>query len=609
MEVKLGNQRFKVYAMDFETHNDEESLAKNETSIWLSCLIDETSTPQSDCFDYDMDSVLERLERLSKEDNLLVYIYNLSFEWSFILPVIISKGFVWKADIEKGDCYCFTSVSTKTATSVWQAELRFGPKSKRVVFRDLSKLYGGGLGKLAKDMGIPTQKGEIDYTLNRLHGHIVTDEERFYCFKDCRIVVEVLQKQLGDKDFWLSVSAASYSMRHMIRAGYPRAKNPYSIFRQDYPVLGKEEEEFVRHAVSGGISYATPRYQFLEINQRLVHIDGRQMHPSSAYLNKFPFGYGRYGRGKPKESPYFISCCHVKVSYDYVKLHSVIKLIGTPFVTGYELWLWDFEIPTFLKAYGNAKVEYIDYYRYVSRYLPWKEFYNENFEGREKEKALGHSDLALRYKLLNNSSYGKLIEHGHQYDRENYIAEDGTIDSIDHENLDRPADGKYTYVPVGACIPAYSRVRLIETALLFGWENVVYFDTDTIVAVDCPKTQEVLKTLDFGVHLGAWGREADIIHAQFAAPKRYKAYEDGKGLVVHCAGFQVKTKLKVGEDENGDDITKDVPFEEINIVSSEWQVQRAYRARGGTLIRFQTKRMEVQPKYKDLANSNLGAKI
>lgn len=609
MEVKLGHQRFRVFALDFETHNDEESLAKNETSIWLSCLIDEESTPDSDVFDYTMDEVLARLERMSEKDNLLIYVYNLSFEWSFILPVILSKGFSWKAELGKDDCYSFTSVTTKTATSVWQAELRFGPKSKRVVLRDLSKLYGGGLGKLAKDMGIPTQKGEIDYTLNRLHGHIVTQEEKVYCFKDCRIVVEVLLKQLEDKDFWLSVSAASYSMRHMIRKGYPRSKNPYGLYRTEYPRLEPTEEEFVRHAVSGGISYATPRYQFLEIKDRLIHIDGRQMHPSSAYLNKFPFGYGRYGKGKPAPSPFFISCCHVKVSYDDVRLHSVIKLIGTPFVTDYELWLWDFEIPTFLKAYVNVKVEYIDYYRYFARELPWKDFYRENFEGREKEKAFGHPDLALRYKLLNNSSYGKLIEHGHQYDRENIITEQGTIDSIDHENLERPYDGKYTYVPVGACIPAYSRVRLIETALLFGWENVVYFDTDTIVVVDNEKTRKVLATLDFGKHLGAWGRENDILAAQFAAPKRYKTIEEGKGLVVHAAGFQVKTKVKIGEDDEGNDITRDVPFEEINIVSSDWLVQRAYRARGGTLIRFQPKRMEVQMKYQELAKRNLGGRI
>lgn len=601
MQVKIGRHLRNVYALDFETHNDEESVAKNETSIWLSCMIDEKSTLKDDIFDYSMDEVLTRLECLALSEYPLIYIYNLSFEWSFILPVLIKRGFKWVPEIGKNDCYCFSSVSTKTCTSVWSAQIRFGPLGHVIEFRDLSKLYPGGLGRIARDMGLPTQKGEIDYALNRLHDYKVTDEEREYCFKDVKIVMDILEKVKDDKIFWKSLSAASYAAANMVKAGYPRAKDPYSLFRRDYPRLEKTEDEFVRNSVSGGITYATPRYQFLDINQRLIHIDAVQMHPSSAYLNKFPCGYGKYGKGKPKISPYEISCCHIFFSYDDVKLHSVISCIGYPFMDKMELWVWDFEIPTMLKVYENAKIEYIDHYTYLARHLPWREFYRENLEGREREKKAGHLFLALRYKLLNNSSYGKLIEHGHQYDRENIIGIDGIINSIDHPNEERPEDGKYTYVPVGSCVPAYSRVRLIETAYLLGWKNVVYFDTDTIVAVDCSEVRDAISKLDMERRLGGWTREADILHAQFAAPKRYKAMEEGNGLVVHCAGFQVPTKV---EFDNG--MTYDVPFDEINIVDSSWRVTRAYRAKGGTLINFQRKDMSVQDKYKEVYNANSG---
>ena len=47
-----------------------------------------------------------------------------------------------------------------------------------------------------------------------------------------------------------------------------------------------------------------------------------------------------------------------------------------------------------------------------------------------------------------------------------------------------------------------------------------------------------------------------------------------------------------------------IPFDEVNIISSEWQVQRAYRVKGGTIIEFQTKCMDVQKKYIDIYNQN-----
>ena len=48
----------------------------------------------------------------------------------------------------------------------------------------------------------------------------------------------------------------------------------------------------------------------------------------------------------------------------------------------------------------------------------------------------------------------------------------------------------------------------------------------------------------------------------------------------------------------------DIPFDEVNIISSVWQVQRAYRVKGGTIIEFQTKEMNVQKKYIEVFKQN-----
>lgn len=611
---RLGRRKYKIYAMDLETHNDEESRAMRKTSMWLGCMIDETNAVDDPAsYFYNMDEFLDRLEdetrpKRTKDKtrlccNVAVYIFNLSFEYSFIIPYLLKRGFAFKPHIEKEDEFVFSSVTTKSCSSVWSVELKFGKKNGRVVLRDLRKIFSGSLASVAKSFGLETQKGEIDYTLNRLHGHIVTEEEKEYCFKDTRIIVEILMKmnEKDDKDFWNSISMASYSMKKMLKRGYPRAIRPYAAYRQDYPELGKEESDFLREGVEGGITYAVAAYQFKVINEKIGHCDKHSMHPSSAYLNLFPYGFGTYFKGKPPMGR--ISACRIRISYDDVRLHSVIKLIGLPFITDKEIVVWDFEIPTMRKCYVNLKVEYIDGYAYKMRPLPWRKYYSDCYNKRLEAKAKGDKFNILYYKLLINSSYGKHLEKPHNKTFVNYVRDDGVIDSIieDKAPEECKVNAKYTYLPVGSAIPAYSRVDLIESALKIGWQYIVYFDTDSIFFLWNEETEKAWSQFNQEDFLGGWGWEEMIDRAQFTAPKRYKKEVDGR-TDVKAAGINFD-KYKKEHGLNPDD---DLPFDEVNIVSSLWKVQRAYRVEGGTIIEFQDKEMSVQKKYEMIYNKNAG---
>lgn len=625
MIEKIGRKKFKIYSFDIESHNDEESIKNKVTSMWLGSLIDETSKVDDEsCYYYNMDSVIDKFEELTKCiykghkkpcKNACIYIYNLSFEWSFILPVLLKRGFKFESEINKDSSFCYNSVSTRSVSSVWQVQIKFKKNSGTLLLRDLAKMYGGGLGKVAKAFGLPTQKGEIDYRKNRLHNYQVTQEEKIYCFTDTKIVMDILEKMSAkhDKNFFKSCSMASYAMNEMIPQGYPRATKPYKEFRKEYPELGQEESEFLRHATSGGLCYATPKFQFKIVNQKIGHIDAHQMHPSSAYLNYFPYGVGEYHKGKPKKKFKHINCVHCYVSYDDVKLHSCIPLIGVDFVHKKEMWLWDFEIPTMYKCYVNLEIEYIDYYEYKAKPLPWRKFYANNYRERLKAKARKDDFFTLYYKLLNNSSYGKLLEHGHEEIFENTIVEtideDGQliykINSLVHQKDNFNINAKYTYIPVGACIPAYSRVKLIETGLKFGYENVLYVDTDSIFFIWNDTTNKVWDTIDKTDFLGGWGWEEMIERAQFTAPKRYKV-ENEEGATIKAGGINFKNYIDERKKDLGmnEDEEYHVSFDEINIISSTWKVQRAYRVTGGTIIEFQTKDMQVAEKYQNIYNRN-----
>ncbi len=614
VRIKRGKSYAKVYAFDIESHADEESLTKKETSMWLGCLIDENSTVDDESiYTYTMEGFIDQLREKSRKlqkhsqnktnGNMLIYIYNLSFEWSFILPVLIAQGFKFGPTKTMDNSY--ETVSTKSASSVWEARIRFDDKHGTVIFRDLSKIYKGGLATVAKSFNLPTQKGEIDYRLNRLHGHIVTKEEKEYCFKDVKILMDILEivNKKDDKDFWKSTSAASYAMRALIKTGYGKYTNPMKAYRKDYPLLSKEENEFLRKSVSGGICYATPRWQFKVIDQPILHIDAHQMHPSQAYEHQFPYGVGKYFIGKPTN--YGISCCRIRISYTDVKIHSVIQLIGNEFADNYELTVWNFEIPTMYKCYNNLTIEYIDGYYYKTKQLPWREFYANNYRDRLVAKKNKDAYGTMYYKLLNNSSYGKLLEKPHNEVVANIIDENGIINSniIPKDEEDIRNEAKYTYLPVGSCIPAYSRIDLVETALKFGWENIIYFDTDSIFTLYNEEAERVWSTINQTDFLGGWGLEEISQRGQFTAPKRYKLECDGKAT-IKAGGINFDKYIDdMIEETNNEDY--EVSFDEINLISSTYEVKRAFRCKGGTLVDYQIKKVEVQKKYESILKNNV----
>lgn len=630
---RISRRKYNIFALDIETHNDEESIKKQETSMWLGCLIDENSKIDDESsYFYSMNELIDKFIEMTtpyrarkngvlqqrKIINNAIYIYNLSFEWSFLLPVLLERGYSFRSVISKEDEFVYSSISTKSVSSVWEVRIKNKKNGGIILLRDMSKLYGGGLGNVAKAFNLPTQKGEIDYRKNRLHNYTITKEEKEYCFKDTRIIIDILLKVIeeDDKDFFNSISMSSYSMRKLLKFAYPHATRPYLKFRQDYPILSQEESDFVRKGFSGGLCYAVEKYQFKEVKQ-VLHIDAKQMYPSMIYLKPHPYGEGEYFVGAPTKLFKHANLCHVKVSYFHAKLHSVISLIGIPMIEDRELYLWDFEIPTMRKIYEGLEIEYIDGYCYKTKFLPWRNYVRENFYKREQAKKKGDTYNVLRYKLLNNAgAYGKFVERPHNEIFENYINMLGIIDSKVSMREELKIQAKYTYIPL-CSITAWARVTLIETALLFDIDNILYFDTDSIFCLYNERTKYVYEhDINLNNELGGWALEEISERAQFTAPKRYKIESKGKTTIkaggINFDKFKESNNQEKYKELIDSGLTRkealsliEIPYDEINIVKNSLEVQRAYRVKGGTIIEFQNKTMDIQKKYIDIYKRNI----
>ena len=94
-----------------------------------------------------------------------------------------------------------------------------------------------------------------------------------------------------------------------------------------------------------------------------------------------------------------------------------------------------------------------------------------------------------------------------------------------------------------------------------------------------------------------------ISRAQFTAPKRYKLEVEGE-TTVKAGGINFENWL---EEHNYTSMNQ-VPFNEINIVSDKFQVQRAFRVKGGTIIMLQEKEITIPEKYQTIYENNVDIK-
>lgn len=538
----MAIKRMKLMA-DFETTTDP-----SDVRVWAGCAVD-IDTLEVVHIGNNLDSFMEYLSN----KNSVCYFHNLKFDGEFILHWLFTHGFRFHPGTDANGRKI--AMKSKTFTTLitddglfYSIEVCFErvdeKKHKKVVFYDSLKKLPFKVSVIAKAFELQMAKGEIDYKAHRPIGYELTQEEKDYITKDCKIVAEALKIQF------------SQGLKKMTNAS--DALNGYKgIIRKEnferwFPQLPIELDADLRRAYKGGFVYMKPEYKGV----RGLHgkqYDVNSLYPWAMYNCLLPYDYPTYFEGKPvfdPKRPLFI--VHMKCTFELkpghlptLQLKNNRRYVETEYLTTsrvkqgnywdnepVEMWLTSVDYALLLDHYDLDEVTYINGFKFKGVVGMFKDYIDHWMH--IKETTTG----ALRQlaKLMLNSLYGKFATNPKAKKKYPFLDEDNVV----RYKYSEPELRDPVYTAMGCFITAYARDKTIRSAQAV-YDRFIYGDTDSLklVGYDEPEGLEIHPT-----RLGAWKDEGDFTDSKWIRAKTYMVTVDGKTKVT-CAGMPDNVKEQV----------------------------------------------------------------
>lgn len=572
-----GNTKAEIYAFDFRPRTDDRTNRMGVASIWLSSLVgDDCAETRPDISSF-VDLILEK----SKKGNICLYCFDLGFHWSFIVYELFRRGFQFTSRLRRDSVRRFNVFCTSSASVVYSAMIRESKNQGTIYFKDIKQVYAGykTLDDMAKSFRSSRRFFPDDLEKEHEEGQEATEEERENCEARAGFLFDVVKRQEGDPAFFQAFTLASYSIRRAILDAFGHLKGPYMAYRSNkmFPRIDDEEEiAALRESIKGGLTGPTMRAidDGFEIKGRIFVLDRTQSYPSEMRFSKLPRGKGEKFEGYQFGGG--IRLYRVKInSFDGVRFHSIPALMqGHIHFLPYGsdpiyLWLWEWEYFQAFGCYINLDCEVLGGYLYRAGRCPFGNYVEKNQAQRLEFEKKGDFIQAAHLKAMNVSLYGKLIQRKNKETISQKIGENGMA-ITQSEQRKQAKESSYVYLPGGSAIPSLSRWHLVKLAKEFGYENIVYVETDCLMVLDTPKTRAILEKMELKKELGFWHLEAVAKQAYFPMAKRYKyETEDGRAVVK---GAGIDSGAFVGD------------YQEIKLTDTKIVMRQKKPAKGGTLL-------------------------
>ena len=433
---------------------------------------------------------LERLtEQLRSDEYLMIYVHNLSYEFSFL------KG-IYPFDIEE--------VFATESRRVLKCEML-----EHFEYRCSYFLTNMSLAAFTDKMGV-TQKlsgEEFNYKKIRYPWTVLTDRELQYCITDVISLVEALKVFFaieGDNFYTISLTSTGFVRRDVKAAMRHFNKHELQSMLPDYEIF-----RILREAFRGGNTHAN-RYYSEEILEHVTSYDRvssypdvqvNELFPMSPWIKEDPADVDRLMKKIYKHK----RACLMRVAFTGIRLKDPMD--GCPYIPKHkcrnlcrhdndngrildadylEISLTDIDFKIILQQYDFDELRFLDFYhcRYGKLPKPLREVIQKYYQDKTQLKNVEGQELYY-FKAKNklNSIYGMSVQSPVKQSID-YVNDD-FIERTDPEPglLDDHNKKAFLSYAWGVWTTARAREQL-QIAIDKCGNRFVYCDTDSVKFID-----------------------------------------------------------------------------------------------------------------------------
>lgn len=540
----MRNANRKFWVADFETSTDSWYKIDGYARVWLWAIYDIEHNEIMNGTDLDsfMDVVMKYRTPMP-----VIYFHNLKYDGSYILNWLLSKGYEYVEDKITSMNQFKASISDMglwytIEIPVYQSKdkvflLRFQDSLKKIpmTVREIPKAFG---------FENEDEKLHIDYDEYRPVGYQPTKEEIDYVNEDVIIVAKAL-KQLEQEGF-TKITGSSDAFAHWKQTlvkNPEKVKNPERTYRDLFPELDIETDDFIRKAYKGGWTYLNPKYADKIITDTVEVWDINSMYPSKMVNKWLPIYEPIYfkGKPKPKKTQCYIVRCMISFDIKEGYLPTIqVKHSGffnpTDYLTSsngmeIELTLTNIDLNLIFKHYHVHVYQPIDgYYFYKAKGCFDKHIFEQM---RIKEVSTGGRRYMAKCRM--NQVYGKLATSPHKFNKEPYLDKGVLKFTLSEERTETPQ-----YTALSVFITAFARYDIITDAQR-NYDRFIYCDTDSLHMLANKDGSEPDLPIHQS-HLGYYKLEHRVSKSLFLRSKTYiEQYESGD-TEIKCAGASPEVK-------------------------------------------------------------------
>lgn len=468
-------------------------------------------------------------------------------------------------------------------------------------FLDSYKIMSTSLDNIAKniikidDMFYKAHE-TYDYDKHRAEGHILDDIEIDYLYNDIYILKEFIRQFYEPLETTMT-TASGIAFEKFIQGKFGYEK-PYQKFLEYYPDLTGYAKIFdiIKKSYRGGWTQANRKYLGKSIDcNNSVSIDINSSYPSVVKYKPLPYGIPKFYEGKAKAKDDELAL--YTICFDGFKNKKDDNLIGeiqvgslnvdvfnmrgteylaTNIVDGelkggnnetdefrYKISIWGFELENILlntQLFREKKVynEILDLFEptgeimegyFVESTLIFKsntsffgDIVDEYTEMKIEGKLEGNAPKESFAKLVLNSFYGKLASNHIRVERNLIINEKGLATYISNDKY-YYSEKRY-YPAFASVVTAWARVNLRTTLYKVGYNNVLYFDTDSLyTTLNVDEIKSRCGDILHKTELGKWDIEKEYTKFKSIGAKKYILYGKSYGkneaekIMCKCAGL------------------------------------------------------------------------